>query len=125
MREISGNSASSGWQGLVGHFGAGEATIIDTVRVEWPSGIVQEIHGVATNQFLTITEPPLLQASLTNGNFELLLTSGIGSSSSIEVSTDLVTWTSLVNVTNTTRTVHVPDPDAAGHKSRFYRASSK
>ena len=26
MREISGNSASSGWQGLVGHFGAGEAT---------------------------------------------------------------------------------------------------
>lgn len=124
MREISGNSASSGWQGLVAHFGAGQAAIIDTVRVEWPSGLVQEIHGVAPKQFLTITEPPLLQASLTNRNFELLLTSGIGSFSDIEVSTNFATWTFLSSVTNTTRSVPVLDPDA-GQTNRFYRATLK
>lgn len=68
-REISGNSASSGWQGLVAHFGTRQAASIDVVRVEWPSGTVQEIHNVAAKQFLTITEPPLLRAGLTNGAF--------------------------------------------------------
>src|SRR6185503_13892814 len=122
MREISGNSASSGWQGLVAHFGVGQATIIDTVRIEWPSGNVQEMHGVAPKQLLTVTEPPLLQASLTNGTFQLLLTSGIGSCSGIEASADLIAWTSLGIVTNTTRTVRVTDPDAINHRQLFYRA---
>jgi hypothetical protein len=125
MREISGNSASSGWQGLVAHFGVGQATNIDTVRIEWPSGIVQEMHGIAPKQFLTVIEPPLLRASLTNGTFQLLLTSGIGSSSGIEASTDLAAWTSLGTVTNTIRTERVADPDAANHRQRFYRAVSK
>ena len=123
MREISGNSASSGWQGLVAHFGVGQATNIDTVRIEWPSGIVQEMHSIAPKQLLTVLEPPLLRASLTNGTFQLLLTSGIGSSSGIEASTDLAAWTSLGTVTNTTRTMRVADPDAANHRQRFYRVA--
>ena len=38
------------------HFGLGDATIIDTLRIEWPSGQVQEMRNVAGNQFLTVTE---------------------------------------------------------------------
>jgi hypothetical protein len=38
------------------HFGLGDATVVDTLRIEWPSGIVQEFHDVAADQFLTITE---------------------------------------------------------------------
>ncbi len=125
MREISGNSASSGWQGLVAHFGVGQATIIDTVRIEWPSGIVQEMHGIAPKQFLTVVEPPLLQATSTNETFQLLITSRIGSSSRIESSSDLAVWTSLATVTNTTRTERVLDLDAANHRERFYRAVPK
>jgi hypothetical protein len=68
MREISGNSSSSGWQGLVAHFGVGQATNIDTVRIEWPSGIVQEMTTVAPKQLLIVTEPSLPQVGLTNGN---------------------------------------------------------
>ena len=59
---------------------------------------------------------------MTNGNFQLLLTSGIGSCSGIEASTNLIEWTSLGIVTNTTRTVRVSDPDATNHRQRFYRA---
>ena len=30
-----------------------------TVRIEWPSGTVQELRGVAVKQVLTVVEPPL------------------------------------------------------------------
>jgi ASPIC and UnbV len=39
----------------------GDATIIDTLRIEWPSGIVQELRDVAPKQFLTVTKPADLQ----------------------------------------------------------------
>ena len=55
LREISnGDGRSNG--NLTGHFGLGDATIIDTLRIEWPSGIVQEFRNVATNQMLAIQE---------------------------------------------------------------------
>jgi hypothetical protein len=53
LRQIhSGNSQGS----LNATFGLGDAPTVDTVRVEWPSGIVQELRDVAPRQFLTITE---------------------------------------------------------------------
>ena len=36
-------------QTLIANFGLGDATIIDTLRMEWPSGIVQELYDVAAN----------------------------------------------------------------------------
>ncbi|HRY52120.1 MAG TPA: FG-GAP-like repeat-containing protein, partial [Candidatus Paceibacterota bacterium] len=56
LRELSGNSGWSGGQGLVTHFGLGDATNIDVVRIEWPSGNVQEMNAVTSDQILTITE---------------------------------------------------------------------
>src|SRR5262249_6260903 len=38
-------------------FGVGAATNIDLVRLEWPSGVVQELSAVAPKQQLTLTEP--------------------------------------------------------------------
>jgi hypothetical protein len=123
MREISGGHGY-GQNSLIAHFGLGNATNAQTVRIEWPSGIVQTLSNVAAKQLLTVTEPPLLQARLTNGNFELLLTDRIGSYSRIEVSSDLTGWTSLGTVTNVTRTMLVPDLAAANQQQRFYRAVS-
>ena len=54
LRQVGGNGDNP--QELRVHFGLGDATIIDTLRVEWPSGQVQEVSDVAANQFLTITE---------------------------------------------------------------------
>jgi hypothetical protein len=56
LRETSAGS-SQHQPSLNDEFGLADATLIDTVRVEWPSGVVQELHGVAPRQFLTITEP--------------------------------------------------------------------
>jgi hypothetical protein len=39
------------------HFGVGDAKTIDLIRIEWPSGIKQELNKIQPNQFLTITEP--------------------------------------------------------------------
>ena len=56
LREIqSGGMAHNGTDQRV-HFGLGDATTIDILRIEWPSGIVQELHDVAADQFLSITE---------------------------------------------------------------------
>lgn len=38
------------------HFGLGDATVIDTLIVEWPSGGVQVMNDIPVNQFLTIEE---------------------------------------------------------------------
>ena len=38
------------------HFGLGEVQSIDTVRVEWPSGRVEERYGIAANTFMSFEE---------------------------------------------------------------------
>ncbi len=38
------------------HFGLGAHEKVDRLEVRWPSGLVQEFRGVASNAFLTITE---------------------------------------------------------------------
>ena len=60
MREISGGGG--GWiqNDMRPNFGLKDASVAETVRIEWPSGTVQELHNVAADQILQITEPPEL-----------------------------------------------------------------
>jgi hypothetical protein len=57
LREISGGDGLGSQNDLRAGFGLGDATNVDVVRIEWPSGIVQELHSVAVKQFLTVIEP--------------------------------------------------------------------
>jgi hypothetical protein len=57
LREISGGGSLGSQNDLRAAFGLGDATNADVVRIEWPSGIVQELHDVAPRQFLTVIEP--------------------------------------------------------------------
>jgi hypothetical protein len=57
LREISGGDGQENQQSLNAEFGLADATTIDTLRIEWPSGIVQEAHDLGPRQFLTVTEP--------------------------------------------------------------------
>ncbi|MBI3417565.1 MAG: VCBS repeat-containing protein [Verrucomicrobia bacterium] len=52
-------SSGNGWDGSAAsaHFGLGTATV-STLRIEWPSGVVQTLNNVAVNQILTVSEPP-------------------------------------------------------------------
>lgn len=40
------------------HFGLGNDTIVKLVEITWPSGVVQKLTDVKTDQILTVKEPP-------------------------------------------------------------------
>ncbi len=105
MREItSGDGLGS--QNLIAMFGLGGAASATVLRVEWPSGVVQEWRDVAANQYLSLTEPPRLSAPrlIAGGMVELDLTGGIGLAYTIQTSTNLSQWVPWQTVTNTSRT---------------------
>src|SRR5262249_20767247 len=84
LREI---DTTDGWsENLEAHFGLGDATNVDTLRIEWPSGAVQEFRNLAPKRFLTITEPSRLVATNANGSFQLTLQGGYGFQYDIETS---------------------------------------
>jgi hypothetical protein len=80
-RQITGGGAW-GSESLFAQFGLGDATQVDTVQVEWPSGVMQELHAVAAGQTLTVTEAePLLTVQPQGGTFtdslQVTLSTGI------------------------------------------------
>ncbi|MDO8335465.1 MAG: CRTAC1 family protein, partial [Candidatus Saccharibacteria bacterium] len=56
MREISAQSAYCSQNDMRAHFGLGDATVVDSIVIEWPSGIKQYKTGVLPNQILDIEE---------------------------------------------------------------------
>lgn len=127
MRELKSGASWITSSPLVAHFGLGDATTVQTLRIEWPSGTVQEFHGLNPRQVITITEPPHLRVSRDGNGEKLLLFGGRGREYSIERSTDLTDWLPIgrVTVPNGGGSVEVSDPDvrAAKGERRFYRAA--
>jgi len=99
MREIN-TGAGYGAGSLEAHFGVGDATNIDQVRVEWPSGIVQTLTSGAPRQSLTVVEhqafgtitaPRITSASrATSGAVNLSATGDKGLLYVLQASTNLV-----------------------------------
>lgn len=56
MRELSGQTGVYSQGPNLAMFGLGQATVVDSVIVEWPSGIRQVLTQVPVNQKLTLTE---------------------------------------------------------------------
>jgi hypothetical protein len=56
MREVSGQNSFQGHNSLRVHFGLGDATSVDSLLVEWPGGGMNELTGVASNQFIVVIE---------------------------------------------------------------------
>ncbi len=56
MREISAQNGYGSHDDLRAHFGLGDATLVDELIIEWPSGIVQTLTSIPVDQFLTIHE---------------------------------------------------------------------
>jgi hypothetical protein len=116
LREISGGSGLTCQNDLRANVGLGDSTMADTVRIEWPSGIVQEMHNVAAKQFLIVTEPP----QLTMKDIGRLRVRGAGNVDyTIAVSEDLSRWTRAGVVKGGAEFV---DAEAGQHAARFYRA---
>jgi hypothetical protein len=126
VRQITGGSGTFGHNELQANFGLGVATNVDTVRIEWPSGAVQEFQNIAPLQILTYTEPPLLLAGATNGAPQFCIKGGRFMQYDIQASTNLVAWSPIgtVTITNLNGTAEIVDTNAPGLDHRFYRAVS-
>ena len=122
MREISGGDGFLSQNDMRPNLGLGDASAAEIVRVEWPSGIVQEFHDVACRQILTVTEPARLHVS-EPGAFRIQ--SWKGMAFEVQASTDLNQWSPVTNVTNLTGTLEFMDPEAPKNVLRFYRAVLK
>jgi enediyne biosynthesis protein E4 len=128
LREISGGSGKCSQNDLRAHFGLGDAAQVDLLRIEWPSGIVQEIENVSAGQVLTVTEhqdgatnaPSLAMSNLTAGTLQLTATGQADLRYVFEGSTDLAQWTKLAVRTNQTGTVEYTPPTSVSAQ-RFYR----
>ena len=115
-------------QTLIAHFGLGDAAQVDLLRIEWPSGIVQEISNVTGGRLLTVTEhqdgptnaPSLAMSSLTDTTVQLTATGQANLRYVFEGSADLAKWTKLAVRTNLTGTVDYT-PSTVASSQRDYR----
>ncbi|HEY5910351.1 MAG TPA: FG-GAP-like repeat-containing protein [Verrucomicrobiae bacterium] len=125
MREISGNHLDD----LRAHFGLADATKVDLVRVEWTSGIVQELTDVTPGQILTVVEhqeggtPAAFAgvATVTDGLQLSILEPGAGTVYAVQASTDLVNWAKLMARKSTGSTFAYTDTRSTNHPRHFYR----
>ncbi len=56
VRELKTNDGLRSQGGNRVHFGLGGAPVVTALRIEWPSGHVDELSGIETNALVTITE---------------------------------------------------------------------
>jgi enediyne biosynthesis protein E4 len=127
LREISGGGGLASQNDLRVQFGLGDATNADIVRVEWPSGIVQELRDIASRQFLTLKEPSRLKADVSADGSELHLTvaGGKGLLYSLESSTDLANWNFITTLTNQTGMVIWTNQPSHSTPALFFRSKEQ
>ena len=102
MRQIVGSEGWVTFYSLGAVIGLGDATVIDTLRLEWPSGIVQELHNVPRKQTLTVVErTDLVIAANGTGEFDLMLKSPRQQRYRVDACTNLVNWSSVTSLTIT------------------------
>jgi hypothetical protein len=119
MREVSaGNSTQSD---LRPNFGLGDATNAALVRIEWPSGAVQQLTNVVWGQLLTVWEPPAVRGAVqSDGSFQLTVTAQPNRTWQISWSSDLVHWQTLSRISSVSGSFQYVDTTPAA-AIRFYR----
>ena len=126
MRQIIGSEGWVTFNSLDAVIGMGDATVIDTLRFEWPSGIVQELHNVPGQQTLTVVErTDLAIAANGTGEFDLMLKGPRHQRYRVDVSTNLLNWSSstLLTVTNADGTVSFKYQPADSEPRMFFRGT--
>jgi enediyne biosynthesis protein E4 len=119
MRQVSGGDGII-QNSIIAHFGLGDGTNVDVVRIEWPSGIVQELTNVMVNRYLTVREEPRLIPARRAGEFDLM--GGKGGRYCIQATTNLQNWVCVGQLTNTEAIMPFIDTNAPAFLQRFYRA---
>ena len=124
LREVTSNVGSA----LRVHFGLGDATNVEVVRVEWPSGTVKEWRNVAVNQILALQEALVLRLEPAPpqqpGGYRFLLHGEAGLSVRVQRSANLRDWEDWQPVTLGAAPAELTGSDAGAIAHRFYRAVS-
>jgi hypothetical protein len=120
LREISGGGYYVSQNEFDPLFGLGDATNVTSIRVEWPSGIVQELSNIPPRQFLNIIEPPCLKALGIQANQFRLQTQGAETGSWIDSSQDFIHWEPLTNVNSSSASMTLSFPTSHA-PATFYR----
>src|SRR5262245_6872452 len=58
IREVQGCTGFRSQNALTVHVGLGAATVIDSIHIRWPSGVMQETTAISADHRFTITERP-------------------------------------------------------------------
>jgi hypothetical protein len=124
LREITASNAFGNQNSLDPFFGLGDAATAELVRIEWPSGLVEERRNISANQRVTITESPGIQrlAYTQRDGCRLQIIGRPGDTYDIQASTDLRAWSYLTTVSNSTPACQWFDTSATNYPHRFYRA---
>jgi hypothetical protein len=127
MRQISGGDGWLCQNSLDVSIGFGSATNIDLLRIEWPSGIIQELQNVPVDQTLVIVEKTTLDiARRGETEFEVKVTGPRQQRYSLEASTDLRDWTHITSLTITNTDGTGVFQGAIGtERVRFFRATAQ
>ncbi|HMO65799.1 MAG TPA: CRTAC1 family protein [Verrucomicrobiota bacterium] len=125
LREILGSEGWLSFNSLDVIVGLGDATVIDTLRVEWPSGIVQELHQVPVRQTLTLVERTDLGiAARDTRDFQLTLKGPRQQRYRVEASDSLTAWSAwaTVTITNADGSATLTYTPAANERLKLFRA---
>jgi hypothetical protein len=121
MREISGGGAYISQSSMEAMFGLGDATNASLVRIEWPSGAVQEFRDVPPRQLMTVREPSRLKLlGVTNDVIALQIIGG-PAVLHLEISYDLRNWTRPLASPIGSGTTHFPLPSATNWPGLWFR----
>ena len=123
VREISSGGNIGDQNQMDPMFGLGDATHVNQLVVEWPSGTRQELKNVAANQILNIREPARLGVDSATGAGWINLHGGKNIVYDLEQSSDLRTWTRWRSITNTSASNgEMTIPNDANQHMRAFRA---
>jgi hypothetical protein len=110
-RDITGDGLDNGSHRYA-HFGLGNATQVDVLRIEWPSGIAQEFKNLAVKQILTVTEARQLRLDCSlrpsDGAFVLTVTADPGQQVKVYGSEDLANWIEVGELTGGGEVLDMP-----------------
>ncbi|NNC90568.1 MAG: CRTAC1 family protein [Akkermansiaceae bacterium] len=114
FREVDGGSNYLSQNDIVVHFGLGDSTLVEQIRIEWPGGNVQELANVAVNQRLAIVEDATGSSlSVTVENDEAI--PAWNSRWILNYSPDLDVWTPLPDAESPHRV------DISGNRGGFWK----
>ncbi len=127
LREIQSAGGDASGTPLLAHFGLGDATHAEIVRVEWPSGIVQELRQVPVDRFSTLEEPAPIRLSCVRQGERLRIECQAGPATICELrtSSDLGLWTVLTNLTTDAEGRAAMEVTPVTPGASFYRAVRK